>query len=117
MEALRFVKQELASQLGTPILDYVGLDTMEYNYGVENIGRVIGMMASRTKTTPNIVLAVAKHGQKITESVAHMATTHWKFENIDKTLVMYGIVPKTGLYVVEMNFEFGYPQVTLSPVK
>ena len=117
LEAIRLVKQELSGQLGAPILDYVGLDTMEYNYGVENIGRVIGMMASRTKTTQNIVLAVAKHGQKITESVAHMATTHWKFENIDKTLVMYGIVPKTGLYIVEINFEFGYPQVILSPVK
>lgn len=117
MEALWSVKQELSGQLGAPILDYVGLDTMEYNYGVEDIGRVIGMMASRTKTTQNVVLAVAKHGQKITESVAHMATTHWKFENIDKTLVMYGIVPKTGLYVVEMDFEQGFPQVTLSPVK
>lgn len=117
LEAIRLAKQELSGQLGAPILDYVGLDTMEYNYGVENIGRVIGMMASRTKTTQNIVLAVAKYGQKITESVAHMATTHWKFENIDKTLVMYGIVPKTGLYIVEMNFDFGYPQVTLSPVE
>lgn len=117
MESIWSVKQELINQLGSPILDYMGLDTMEYNYGVGNIGRVIGMMASRTKTTPNVVLAVAKHGQKITESVSHMATTHWKFENIDKTLVMYGIVPKTGLYVVEMNFESGYPQVTLSPIK
>ena len=117
MEALRLVKQELSGQLGAPILDYVGLDTMEYNYGVVDIGRIIGMMASRTKTTQNVVLAVAKHGQKITESVAHMATTHWKFENIDKTLVMYGIVPKTGLYVVEMGFEQGFPHVTLSPVK
>ena len=117
MESIRSVKQELINQLGSPILDYMGLDTMEYNYGVGNIGRVIGMMASRTKTTQNVVLAVAKHGQKITESVAHMATTHWKFENIDKTLVMYGIVPKTGLYVVDMNFECGYPQVVLSPVK
>ncbi|MCL7410596.1 MAG: hypothetical protein P1P69_00865 [Methanosarcinaceae archaeon] len=118
MDSILSVKRELIIQSsGAPILDYVGLDTMEYNYGVEDIGRTIGMLASRTKITQNVVLAVAKHGQKITESVAHMATTHWKFENIDKTLVMYGIVPKTGLYVVEMDFEQGFPHVTLSPVK
>lgn len=116
METFWSVKQEHSGQSSAPLLDYVGLDTMEYNYGVEDISRVIGMMASRIKTTRNVVLAVAKYGQKITESVAHMSTTHWKFENIDKTLVVYGIVPKTGLYVVEMIFEQGFPQVTLSPI-
>jgi hypothetical protein len=90
---------------------------MEYSYGWENIGAVIGQIASVTKTTENIVVAVAKHGQKITDSVAHMATTHWKFENVDKTLVMYGIVPKTGMYVAQMDFSTGYPQVRLVPIK
>jgi hypothetical protein len=46
-----------------------------------------------------------------------MATTHWKFENVDKTLVMYGIVPKTGMYVAQLEFGSGYPQVRLVPIK
>jgi len=116
METIRLVKQELIHQFGSSVLDYVGLDTMEYNYGAEHIGKLMGQWASRTKTTQNVVLAVAKYGQKIIESVAHMATTHWKFENVDRSLIMYGIVPKTGVYVVEMDFEPGYPQVTLTPV-
>jgi hypothetical protein len=90
---------------------------MEYNYGWENIGSIIGQMASITKTTENIVLAVSKYGQRITESVAHMATTHWKFENVDRTLVMYGVVPKTGAFEVKMEFVSGYPQVNLIPMK
>jgi hypothetical protein len=45
-----------------------------------------------------------------------MTTTHWKFENIDRTLLLYGVVPKTGLYVVEMDFDMGHPQVTLTSV-
>ncbi len=117
METLYQVKHELMRQYGVPLLDYIGLDSMEYNYGWENIGSVIGQMASLTKTTENVVLAVAKHGQKVTEPVAHMATTHWKFENVDKTLVMYGIVPKTGLYVAQMTFDAGHPQVRLVPIK
>ncbi|MDK2833682.1 MAG: hypothetical protein PWP14_1786 [Methanolobus sp.] len=117
MEIFYQSKHEMIHQLGSPLLDYIGLDSMEYSYGWENIGAVIGQIASVTKTTENIVVAVAKHGQKITDSVAHMATTHWKFENVDKTLVMYGIVPKTGMYVAEMDFSSGYPQVRLVPIK
>jgi len=30
---------------------------------------------------------------------------------------MYGIVPKTELFVVHMDFSTGYPQVELVPVK
>ncbi|WP_406671058.1 gas vesicle protein GvpD P-loop domain-containing protein [Methanolobus sp. ZRKC4] len=110
-------KNEMMRQHGSPLLDYIGLDSMEYNYGWENIGSIIGQMASVTKTTDNVVLAVAKHGQKITDSVAHMATTHWKFENVDKTLVVYGVVPKTGIFAVQMEFVQGYPQVRLIPMK
>ena len=117
MEIIQLVKQEISAQFGGPVLDYIGLDTMEYNYGAKNIGSMIGQRASRSKTTQNVVLAVTKHGQRLTESVAHMATTHWKFENVDRSLVMYGIVPKTGMYVVEMDFEPGYPRVSLTPIK
>ncbi|WP_406659850.1 gas vesicle protein GvpD P-loop domain-containing protein [Methanolobus sp. ZRKC3] len=117
MEIFHKVKHDMMRQYGSPLLDYIGLDSMEYNYGWENVGSIIGQMASITKTTENVVLAVAKHGQKITESVSHMATTHWKFENVDKSLVMYGIVPKTEMFVVQMDFSAGYPQVKLVPVK
>ncbi len=117
MDIFHRSKSDMMRQYGSPLLDYIGLDSMEYNYGWENIGSVIGQMASITKTTDNVVLAVAKHGQRITESVANMATTHWKFENVDKTLVMYGVVPKTGFFAVRMEFMSGYPQVSLVPVK
>ena len=117
MEIFYQSKHEMMRQYGSPLLDYIGLDSMEYSYGWENIGAVIGQIASVTKTTENVVVAVAKHGQKITDSVAHMATTHWKFENVDKTLVMYGIVPKTGMYVAQLDFGSGYPQVRLVPIK
>ncbi len=117
MDLFHKVKNDIIHKYGSPILDYIGLDSMEYNYGWENIGSVVGQMASITKTTDNVVLAVTKYGQRITESVAHMATTHWKFENVDKTLVMYGVVPKTGIFVVQMEFVSGYPQVSLIPMK
>ncbi|WP_319508465.1 gas vesicle protein GvpD P-loop domain-containing protein [uncultured Methanolobus sp.] len=117
MDIFHKAKNEMMRQYGSPILDYMGLDSMEYNYGWENIGSIIGQMASITKTTENVVLAVTKHGQRITETVAHMATTHWKFENVDKTLVMYGVVPKTGIFAVQMEFVHGYPQVRLIPMK
>ncbi|SFM88581.1 gas vesicle protein GvpD P-loop domain-containing protein [Methanolobus profundi] len=117
MDIFHKSKNEMLRQYGSPLLDYIGLDSMEYNYGWENIGSIIGQMASITKTTENVVLAVTKHGQRITESVAHMATTHWKFENVDKTLVMYGVVPRTGVFAVHMEFVSGYPQVSLIPMK
>ena len=117
MELFHKIKHEVMRQSTSPLLDYIGLDSMEYNYGWDNVGAIIGQMASITKTTENVVLAVAKHGQKITESVSHMATTHWKFENIDKSIVMIGIVPKTGMFIVQMDFSAGCPQVRLIPVK
>jgi KaiC/GvpD/RAD55 family RecA-like ATPase len=117
MDIFHKAKNEMMVRYGSPILDYIGLDSMEYNYGWENIGSIIGQMASITKTTENVVLAVAKYGQRINESVAHMATTHWKFENVDRTLVMYGVVPRTGVFAVEMEFICGYPQVRLIPMK
>jgi KaiC/GvpD/RAD55 family RecA-like ATPase len=117
MEIFHKIKHDILRQYGSPLLDYIGLDSMEYNYGWENVGAIIGQMASITKTTENVVLAVAKDGQKITESVSHMATTHWKFVNVDKSLVMYGVVPKTELFVVQMDFSAGYPQVKLIPIK
>ena len=117
MDIFYKTKNEILRQYGSPVLDYIGLDSMEYNYGWENIGSITGQMASITKTTENVVLAVTKYGQRITESVAHMATTHWKFENVDKTLVMYGVVPKTGIFVVQMEFVSGYPQVSLISMK
>ncbi len=117
MDIFHKSKSEMMNHCGSPLLDYIGLDSMEYNYGWENIGSIIGQMASITKTTDNIVLAVAKHGQRITESVANMATSHWKFENVDKTLVMYGVVPKTSMFAVQMDFSSGFPQVILVPMK
>ncbi|WP_340819105.1 gas vesicle protein GvpD P-loop domain-containing protein [Methanolobus sp. WCC4] len=117
MDVFHKSKNEMMRQYGSPLLDYIGLDSMEYDYGWESVGSIIGQMASITKTTDNVVLAVTKYGQRITESVAHMATTHWKFENVDKTLVMYGIVPQTGVFAVQMDFLSGYPQVSLIPMK
>jgi len=116
MELLNKVEQEMVRKFGEPVLSLIGLDTMEYNYGIEETEKIVGPLFSRVKTTQNVALGVVKHGQKLTKKVGHMATTHWKFKNVDNALTMYGIIPTTGMYNVEMNVLDGYPELKLTPI-
>ena len=95
----------------------VGVDTLEYHYGVHDAHKMLVLTSVYSKTGNLLVMAVAKYGQELIKVLNHMATTHFKLENIEGTVVMYGFIPRTEMYAVTVTTEKGYIETHLVPIE
>lgn len=92
-------------ECGSPLLDLVGLDTMEHTYGASRVIELLSQATLFYKTTGNVGLTVGIEGQEILEEVKHMAATYWRIESRNRATVIYGVIPQTGLYALEYTRE------------
>jgi len=95
----------------------LGVDTLEYHYGVREAHRMLVRASIYSRTGSLLVMTIAKYGQELIKALNHMATTHFKLENIEGTIVMYGLVPRTEMYAVTVSTEKGYIETRLIPIE
>ena len=115
--ASKTVKQ-LREKLGSEDLALIiGVDTVEHVYDPQTVYQFLSQLSILSRTRNFLVLAIVKYGQKLIRTLCHMATTHFKLENIEGTTVIYGLIPRTEMYVMTVNTEKGYVETRLIPIE
>jgi KaiC/GvpD/RAD55 family RecA-like ATPase len=89
-------------KLGSPLFYYLGFDTIEKYRGPVAIQEAVNFINSIIDNK-DIGIGVLLQGIKIKDQIVNMASTHVKIVSINNTLCLYGIEPKTNLYVIETD--------------
>jgi len=109
-------QEDMRKKYGKPVLLLLGLDTLEHKYGFEAISNVMGGLVAKCMEDNNVIIAFANENLKTLEMIEYMATTYWKLMLKDKTLLINGIIPQTGLYAMSADLSKGYLKIDFVPV-
>ncbi len=99
-----------------PIIDYVGLDTLEYLQGGEIAVKRLLENVAKTKNTDDVGIGILKPGLNISREIKNMADNYFVIDSINKTPCIYGIKPKTGLYAITTDEEKGTPYIEFKSI-
>lgn len=116
IEWIKTIRELERKTKGEPVLGVMGLDSIEYTYGASEVEKEIGVGISLTKVSNHVVLGIAKQGQALTDKLSQMSTTHFVVKNVNGAIVVYGVVPRTGIYNVSVDVSEGYNNVKLTPI-
>lgn len=89
-------------KFGSPLFYYLGFDTIERYRGPVAIQEVVNFV-NNIIDNKDIGIGMLLPGTEIKDQIVNMASTHIKIVSINNTLCLYGIEPKTNLYVIEAN--------------
>jgi len=95
---------------------FVGLDTLECFYGLDQSVKALSFAASGTSKSNGFTIFASFPKVKLTNMAAIMSDVHIRVENMHGAMVMYGIKPKTGLHSLEIDTSKGYPLPKLTPI-
>ncbi|MCP8315189.1 MAG: hypothetical protein H3Z53_12600 [archaeon] len=109
-------QEDMRKKHGSPVLVLLGLDTLEHKYGFEAMCNVMGGLVAQCIRDKNVIVAFANENLKSLEMIQYMATTHWKLALRDRTLLINGIIPQTGFYVMCPDLSKGYIKIDLVPI-
>lgn len=115
----RYVKihEELKAKTQQPLLNLIGIDTLETLYGRERARRFLVSALIRNKGENGLVVAVAKPGMEgTTQRVANAADVHLKLVRRRGVVLLYGLKPRTNLYAIEADTSKGYLLPKLIPI-
>lgn len=98
------------------MLTFVGSDTFEREFGVDAAMGMLSRAARRVKSSRSVELLLLKEGQRLPKCVVHLASTHWKLKQKDGAMMFYGVVPHTGIHIMETDFSKGYPKTKITPI-
>jgi hypothetical protein len=99
-----------------PILNFEGLDTMEYLRGGDVAIKDLLAAVARTKISQDVGIGILKPGLKLTQEITNMADTYLKILDIHRCPCIYGIKPKTPIHAIVKDEELGSPHVKLIPI-
>ena len=108
--------RQVRGENNTPIMDYVGFDTIEYLRGDNIAIRDLLSTVSKTKKTEDVGLCVVRPGLKLTQEIMNLADTYIRLFVKDRVLFLYGIKPRTGVYAVIIDEDRGLPYIKLEPM-
>ena len=111
------VEQELMEETGQPVLRITGIDTLIDYYGKGEALSVLKMDAARIRETKGLGIVLLKPGRpEVSKILGAIADIHLKIIREHGSLIVYGIKPRTGLYVTEMEDANGYPMPKLTSI-
>jgi KaiC/GvpD/RAD55 family RecA-like ATPase len=110
LERRKFKKQK------EPVLSIVGLDSLEYKYGLEESAKVMYEWTSDTKQQNDVDILITNRGQKLAGEIEPISNTHWKVMNVDGSIIFFGVLPKTEIYNFSVDVTKGYNNPRLTPV-
>nr|MDO8082892.1 gas vesicle protein GvpD [Candidatus Freyarchaeota archaeon] len=117
IEVFRKSVLEITTKLGAEtFLWFLGVDTMERNYGEENFRRAIGTLVFEMSSFNGICVALARHGVKSMDTLTHLASTHFIIDDLGAPVV-YGVFPKTEIYAIVAETTNGIERVDLTEIE
>jgi hypothetical protein len=88
----------LRERTGRPILNIIGLDTIEFAFGYKEVLNLANIMISNWKETNDINVLIVKSGQKSMNMAIHTADTYLLVNELNGGLCLYGVIPRTEPY-------------------
>jgi len=85
----------LSERTGRPILNIMGLDSMEFAFGYERNLNSSSRMFQKWKETSDVNVVVVKSGQKTIRMTSHIADTYFVIKELNGGICIYGLVPRT----------------------
>jgi hypothetical protein len=89
---------DLRERTGRPILNIIGLDTIEFAFGYKQLLNLANLMIQRWKETNDINVLVVKTGQESLNMAIHTADAYFLVDELNGGLCIYGVIPRTEPY-------------------
>jgi KaiC/GvpD/RAD55 family RecA-like ATPase len=111
------VAAELRRRTRKPLLHIIGVDTLIDTYGEKEALWLIRTGLTISRAMGDLFIALLKPGYpRVAEVLGATADVHLKVTREHGVVLIYGVKPRTNLYVVEMDVSEGYPMPRLTPV-
>ncbi|MCP8310482.1 MAG: AAA family ATPase [Candidatus Methylarchaceae archaeon HK02M1] len=81
---------------------FLGFDTLINRFGSDKTLTIVQAIMNYTEENGTIIIGTMKRGMEFLEYVTHTAESHFVFKDLNNALVIYGMRPKTGLYVIDL---------------
>ncbi len=109
--------KKLEVETGQPSLSILSLDILVNLYGEKNCWEILNLSAMEARKTDAAMLILAKAGFRyLVIRLSPMADIYLRLKRTHGCLLLYGVKPRTGLYMVEADTSKGYPIPKLTPM-
>jgi KaiC/GvpD/RAD55 family RecA-like ATPase len=118
-EALKILSstiRHLRGKTNKPILNFTGLDTLEYLRGEAIAIKELLTGVGTIKVSNDVGLGLIKPGLKLTQSIKNMADTYLKIIDIDRCCCIFGEKPQTPIYAVTPDDSKNILGIELTPL-
>jgi circadian clock protein KaiC len=115
----RYINLERDLRLSTkqPVLYVTEADTLIDAYGEREALWFLRMSFTRTRETGGLSIVLVRPGySRAAEILGSLAHVHLKMTREHGAVLVYGIKPRTSVYVLEMDTSEGYPMPRLTPI-
>ena len=103
----------LRERTGRPILNIIGLDSIEFAFGYKAALNLANLMIRNWKETNDINVLVVKSGQESMNMAVHTADTYLLVNELNGGLCLYGIIPRTEPYYMRLEDQ---NRISLTPI-
>jgi hypothetical protein len=105
------------NETNQPVFESMGYDSLVSVYGAEAVRRTESLMSSRIREKGNLAIVVLKPGcEDASSMLSAIADVHLRITEEHGVMIVYGIKPRTNMYVVEMDASKGYALPRLTPL-
>lgn len=111
------VERELMEKTGQPVLRITGADILVDVYGAKEALSILRIDAIKIKETRGLGIVLLKPGYpRLAKILGSIADVRLRVTREHGAVLVYGIKPRTNLYVLEMDTYGGYAAPKLTPV-
>jgi len=111
------IVRELRARTRKPLLHITGIDTLVDAYGERDSLWVIRTALAIARTTGDLTIALLKPGYpRVAEILGATADVHLRITREHGAVLVYGVKPRTNIYVLEMDVSEGYPMPKLTQI-
>jgi KaiC/GvpD/RAD55 family RecA-like ATPase len=111
------VERELREKTGKPILHIIGVDMLIDAYGVKETLSLIKTYVPRMRETGDLSIILLKPSYpRLAKILDATADVHLKITREHGSVLIYGVKPRTNLYVLEMDTSEGYIMPKITPI-
>ena len=110
------VTEEKRAESWGQMLRVLNVDRLEHYYGVQRTLRKCAGEISNSRLSDDLVLIITRSTLDSTQSLRTMCDMDLKIIERFGACYIYGEMPRTGLFNVDMDFSQGFPVPELTPV-
>ena len=117
IEKIESSAEELMKEIGSPPLIVVSMDSLEFNYELENVLEIVSRITAWTRRNNALSLLADKSSYpELTRKISSIASIHLKLTRRHGCLLLYGIKPMIPLHAVKVETEKGCYETRLIPI-